>query len=93
METKREEMFALIQKWETSGIQQEQFCKEHEVKMSTFGYWRTQYLKHQKKSDPAFVPVEATGSAEDIEVVFPNGVTVRLKECCPKTLATLIHLV
>jgi hypothetical protein len=35
----------LARAWESSGISQRQFCKDHGLKLASFSYWRTQYLK------------------------------------------------
>jgi len=66
------EWLAHIEAWEKSGKTQPQFCQEHGLTYSTFGYWRTCYLNQRAKSKalddihqptpviknkPAFIPV------------------------------------
>ncbi len=38
-------MYALIRKWEQSGLPQAKFFSEHKISKSTFGYWRKKYLR------------------------------------------------
>jgi hypothetical protein len=38
-------MYALIRKWEQSGLSQAKFFSEHKISKSTFGYWRKKYLR------------------------------------------------
>jgi len=75
-------MFSLIRLWESSGLTQEQFFKQHEITRSTFSYWRKKYLK-EKRSVPKegnFIPVQIANNdfsdkdAEVLELVYPNGI-------------------
>jgi hypothetical protein len=79
-------MYALIRKWEQSGLSQAKFFKEHKISKSTFGYWRKKYLREQVqiKTQGKMVPIHieppeepATSEpATSIEIVYPNGVRV-----------------
>ena len=73
-------MFALIRKYENSGLSQEKFYDQHKISKSTFCYWRKKYLKEtgsNKKKDN-FIPVKVGNAggkpSEALEVVYPNGV-------------------
>lgn len=78
----KEQMYALIRKWEDSGLSQEQFFLQHGIAKSTFGFWRKKYLKEtgSAKSKENFIPVKisslvpAGSNTGTIEIVYPNGV-------------------
>jgi hypothetical protein len=40
---RRAEMFTLIEKWQTSGLSQLNFCKENQITISLFNYWLKRY--------------------------------------------------
>ncbi len=75
-------MYGLIRKWESSGLTQEQFFRQHGIVKSTFGYWRKKYLKEtgNSKRKKSFIPVKIakTGFTDNsqgvLELVYPNGV-------------------
>jgi len=46
-------MYALIRKWEQSGLPQAKFFSEHKISKSTFGYWRRKYLREQVQGIPS----------------------------------------
>jgi len=75
-------MYALIRKWESGNLTQQQFFNESGICKSTFGYWRKKYLKEfgkEGKKDK-FIPVKVTcpdhgdPNVSAIELVYPNGV-------------------
>ena len=78
----KDQMFALIRKWETSGLFQEQFFRQQGIAKSTFGYWRKKYLKEtgNRKQKDSFIPVKiattenAGNNHEVLELVYPNGI-------------------
>jgi hypothetical protein len=78
----KEKMYALIVKWESSGISQDQFFQEHGIAKSTFSYWRKKYLNETgtRKKKKSFLPIKIanTNPGDDrqgmLEVVYPNGV-------------------
>lgn len=78
----KEQMYELIRRWESSGETRKKFLQKYEVPLSTFGLYRTQYLKDlaSPKGKKNFIPVhvdksEPTGDIpENIELIYPNGV-------------------
>ncbi len=90
----KERIYSLIRKWESSGLTQEQFFKEHKISKSTFGYWRKKYLRDQTEVEAPskIIPVhiippdivKPATPAENIEIVYPNGVRV----LCPSQVET-----
>ena len=76
-------MYALIRKWESSGLSQEQFFRKHGIAKSTFGYWRKKYLKEtsNSKRKKNFIPVNIAKTdyinnkgQGVLELIYPNGV-------------------
>jgi transposase-like protein len=79
----KEEMFGLIQEWESSGISQDKFFQQKGIAKSTFGYWRKKYLdeKQGSRRKQKFIPVKVDmtsshkkESSFPIELTYPNGV-------------------
>jgi len=73
------EMFPLISEWEESKATQAAFCELHNITMSTFAYWRGKYLESKDHQPPGFKKLELEWSTS-LEVVYPNGVKIRLPE-------------
>ena len=46
----RARWYAHIEAWQQSGKTQGAYCKEHHLSIGSFGYWRTQYLEEQRRS-------------------------------------------
>jgi hypothetical protein len=76
----KDKMFALIRKWENSGLTQENFFNQLGIPKSTYSYWRTIYLEETERgtSKNSFIPVKVdntlAGYNRVLEVVYPNGV-------------------
>ena len=75
---KQEKMFSLIEQWRAGGTTQKEFCRQHQIKLSTFGYWNTRYRRHQNEQGGGFVQVASSYSSQDIEIIYPNGVRLSL---------------
>ena len=78
-------MFALIRKYEQSGLSQEQFFNQFGIPRSTFGYWRKKYLRETGRSrgKNSFIPVKLdhppVKDHQVIELAFPNS----MRMVCP----------
>jgi transposase-like protein len=100
----QQEMFALIRKWEASGVSQEKYFKDNGIAKSTFGFWRKKYLQEQKGAtgqERNFIPVKIDAPVEEvdqkaesfIELHYPNGVRLTCSgEIDLSRLKTLIIL-
>ena len=91
---KESKMFALMASWESSGLTRQEFCKDHDIKLSNFSYWRTRYLRSQSsKKSEHFVKIKPA-VATSIELIYPNGVKIVLPANSDSaTLSTLIRLI
>ncbi len=69
-----------IDKWNTSGLSQVEYCTIHKIPLSTFGYWKRK-LEKDKSSQPVFYPL-ALSSMRDSNCREKNesNLTLHLKE-------------
>lgn len=84
-----------IQRWQDSGLTQQDYCREHHLVPHQFTYWKHKLLKGADVAKPAgntrsaFVQAQinagATGYASGLTLVFPNG--LRLTGIDPHNLA------
>lgn len=94
---KQEHWFSLIRTCEESTISQKQFCRENNLSISTFGYWRRKYIKSliPEDADPSegtFIPLKDSAHSL-LEIIYPNGVRIQVPEGThPNQLSTLIGL-
>ena len=73
-------------------MDREQFCKEHDVTLATFSYWRTKYRKSQQPPVRLFSELQPE-ILDKIEITYPNGVKVSLpKDGGLSTIKALIGL-
>lgn len=77
-QTKREKWETIIAEYEKSGMSQIAFCKQNELTLAQFGYYRGALKPKQnlpKKPSNAFVPVKINQqtSASEIRLTLPNG--------------------
>ena len=55
---KREYWQEQIKRWKESNLNQSEFCKKANLKLSTFGYWLNVLLKPEKERKHEFIPVK-----------------------------------
>jgi len=97
LEARRKKMYRLIDVWQNSGLSQASFCRQHGIAPTTFRDWLKRYkaTKNQSSSlTKGFVPVKVEQMPNkifDAELMFPNGISVRLNKSIDTTLLT--HLI
>lgn len=105
--TQEQEMFRLIAAWEKSGQKQPDFCAAHGIHLGKFGYWRTKWLALHPPSEnktSSFIPIEKAappkekqadlqgeGTSKSYEIIYPNGVCLRLPSLDLSILKQLIN--
>ena len=74
-------MYGMINRWQSSGLKQKDFCRREGINYYTFKYWKTQYTREhefiQQKPDNSFISIESPVQEDlfsGIELTFPNGV-------------------
>lgn len=89
--TQREHMEAEVQKWRESGLTKKQFCQQQGIKESTFGYWIT---RSNQKWKSGFLPLNElpSGQTSAIEIIYPNGVRIKVAARDLKSISQLISL-
>jgi len=80
----------MISQFQSSGLNQVQFCKEHDLKIQTFKYWL--YKLRPKSAPKSFIPIETSSfTQQEIVIEYPNGVKIYPSK--PPTLAELRTLI
>ena len=74
-----------ISAWESSGISQREYCRQHSLALSTFGYWKRK-LRLSNDGQPRFyplaIPIEPIVEVEQSDPglhLFVNGDRFRIK--------------
>ena len=74
-------MYGIIEQWKASGLTQKGFCQEHHLSLSTLQYWNKRY-RNEKRTVNGFVPLRVEygtlPEGHNIEIIYPNGVCLRL---------------
>ncbi|MDT0678851.1 IS66 family insertion sequence element accessory protein TnpA [Autumnicola musiva] len=88
---RQEEMFQLIEQYRVSGLSAKSFARENNISASTMGYWIRKKRSLEKGS--GFVEISgSTSGAMEVELLFPNGVQLRMNGGDPALIATLVQL-
>jgi transposase-like protein len=81
-----EEKQKLFEQWKVSGLNKNQFCKQHDLVLSAFSKWCRQFMipKANDKLKNYWTPVllkanEATKEEVTVEVAMPNQMTMRFR--------------
>lgn len=85
----REQMEAAVKQWRESGLKKKEYCQQRGISVSALSYWVTRMNRSQRKGFIALVP----GSADTpLEVIYPNGIRIRVPLADLKTISQLIRL-
>ncbi len=76
--------------WETSGLTQADYCKQNNLKLANFTYWRTRNNKKRRK----FIPLSVPTVAERLVLDLPHGIRLEfpahaLADVLPTVLRSL----
>lgn len=87
-------MFSLVEQYRNSGQTRQDFCREHQLKLSTFAYWITRSNRAGREQSGGFIAVDCFPNtdvkATAIEILYPNGVKLSASSCRPDLIARLI---
>lgn len=83
-------MSTMIEDWQSSGKSKKQYCLEKGINEAKFYYWYSK-INDTEGSPGGFIPIEKTSATREIEVVYPNGVRLKVDNDL-LLLAQLIHL-
>lgn len=90
LKEKRSAMVAMIEDWRSSGKSKKQYCLENGINEAKFYYWYSR-IKEAGSSSPGFIPIQKPSGISEIEVVYPNGVKLKVNGDL-LLLSQLIHL-
>lgn len=91
---KAQRMFHLVDQWRSSGQRRDEFCRKHQIKVSTFSYWTTRKNKSDREQGSGFVRIEPGGSScltDFVELIYPNGVRLRIGGSNRSVISRLIR--
>jgi len=83
-------MLGMVADWQRSGKSKKQYCRENGIAYSKFHYW----FSRSKDGFPGpvgFVALEQPTGKDGIEVIYPNGVRLKV-DADLALLPRLIHL-
>jgi len=69
-----------IQAWQASGISQVEYCRQNNLKMHQWWYWRKR-ISHNSDSEVTFVPLNFSSGKQyraSVNVVTPNGYRIEV---------------
>ena len=75
-----------IEACEAGGRSVEEYCREQNVKPSTYYYWRKKLLSDEAKSNHAagsFIPVPSIPQSSGVELIFTNGIKIHFEHLVP----------
>jgi len=78
-----------IKAWEAGKSSQREYCRQHNLTFSSFGYWR-QRLKKVPSKAPKLIPVSVSRSASLISVVLPTGVRIEAPAHCLSDILSVV---
>lgn len=82
-----EEMFPLVEQWQSSGQTQKAFCTEQDISISIFTYWLRRYRDQAntpEAQESGFVSVcLADPRAAALELALPSGAVLRFAQMIP----------
>lgn len=93
---KQEIMYSHVEGWKVSGLTQSKYCKSVGIKLATFSYWVIKYKSETvQESSSNFIAISKTSKIEDkqYEIIYPNGVKLRLETKDLSELYSLVNLV
>lgn len=75
----REQMMAMIDEWQESGLNQITYCAAKKISYSTFHYWYGLYRK-KKTETGLFLPVKVMSSIsnEQITIIGVSGIKLQV---------------
>lgn len=98
-EQKRRQAQVMVEQWKQSGKKIQLYCEEQNLSIHTFRNWLKRESKEsrQTKTTADFIPLQIQKSIPSekvsgkIEIVYPNGICIRLRE--EIDLATVKYLI
>lgn len=90
-----EEMYQLVEDYQNSGKTQKEYSREAKIGYAKFNYWVCKYRALHPTPAPGFIKIEAlqdNQQPQDLEVLYPNGVKLKITGADLSLLSQLIRL-
>lgn len=86
-------MLSQVESWKQSGITQRTFCDNAGIKLATFSYW-IKISKEQEDLTVGFIELKnpSIHLKSQYEIVYPNGVTLKVQNTDLKEIFSLVNL-
>ncbi len=68
-----------VKQWSTSGKSQAEYCRQHNLSIRLFGYYKRKFLK-TKDSGLVELKSKKYRASAFIELVTPDGIMIRFRE-------------
>ncbi|MDM1514365.1 IS66 family insertion sequence element accessory protein TnpA [Myroides odoratimimus] len=95
--SKQEIMYSHVEDWKISGLTQSKYCESVGIKLATFSYWVVKYKAKSESTqlDNNFITVTKgqVSNSQEYEIVYPNGVKLRVQTDNLSELYSLVNLV
>ncbi|HLF67594.1 MAG TPA: IS66 family insertion sequence element accessory protein TnpB [Gammaproteobacteria bacterium] len=79
-----------IQAWQRGSLSQTEYCRQHELSLATFGYWRRRL---KSNAVPTVIPVTREMAVTGLQLRSPKGWQVELPaNLSLESLRTLLSL-
>jgi len=99
LSARAQEMHAVMQTYQESGLTQQQFCHQQHLPRSTFQYWWHHFRKHTQNQpeghSSGFISVNVETSSPlscGCRITFPNGICIDFNGTVdPRMLLTLVN--
>lgn len=91
--TRQEQMYRLIEEQQAGNQTATSFCQQRGIKLGTFNYWLRK-KKQDVEPSSSFIAIDTnTATQGEAELIYPNGVRLRLENFDAHKIRQLINLV
>ena len=90
--SRQEEMFRLVEQYRVSGLSAKDFSHENNISVSTMGYWIRKKRAVENNSGFIEITSDRSSSSMEVELIFPNGVQLRMNGRDPALIAKLVQM-
>ena len=91
----KEEMYQLVEDYQNSGKTQKEYSREAGIGYAKFNYWVCKYRARHPSSATGFIKIETLQDKQqpqDLEVLYPNGVKLKVTGADLSLISQLIRL-
>jgi len=91
--TRKEQMYRLIEEQQAGNQTATSFCQQRGIKLGTFNYWLRK-KKQDVEPSSSFIAIDTNAATQgEAELIYPNGVRLRLENFDAHKIRQLINLV